>query len=286
MATIIADSWPKVTDKIRNGELMASGPRHARKRRGCRRLHALDWDGVFSDSKASKHVKIGAALSLSESMDEVAERLHNWAGLPKFALERRVDALLTPFLATFLKAKLKAEKVELVAPEFPILSGLAKLGKPRDSVEFEPTFHAHSVNVDYLLYAEIAGKASWVLLELKTDSGSFDPDQASNYALARQWRMPRLIEHIRFISSRTEPKNRKKYDTLLNLINTGHALDADIVVAYLGPDSLSTKVLEVKSDDKAKVDHFFGLFEFLDQPSSWIPEKHLELWEVVRKILK
>jgi hypothetical protein len=58
------------------------------------------------------------------------------------------------------------------------------------------------------------------------------------------------------------------------------------VVAYLGPDSLSTKVLEVKSDDKAKVDHFFGLFEFLDQPSSWIPEKHLELWEVVRKILK
>jgi hypothetical protein len=213
-------------------------------------------------------------MSLDYSIASIMTRLTDWSGFPKYQLERRVDIFLTPFLESFVTDELKRPAV-LVAPEFPLLSDLREKGARASRQELS----GRTVNADYLMH--LPGDAPrWLFLELKTDTGSFDAEQADLYAIAKDRGMRELIEDLGLVFERTEKRHKRKYEKLRSAMAALAGNDEEpILVAYLAPSVLRTKA------EKA-VDHFFSLESFAGQDFARIPPEHRGLWPYVRDLLR
>lgn len=221
-----------------------------------------------------RRIRYGACMTLDYSIASIMNRLAAWSGFPKYQLERRVDIFLTPFLESFVTAKLGRPAV-LVAPEFPILADLRdNPNRPRQQLS------GRTVNVDYLFHlpGEMPG---WSFLELKTDARSFDAGQALLYAIAKNRGMRELLEDLKHVRELTERCHRPKYEVLVSaMASLAGSLDGPIRVAYLAPSALSRAVQE------SGVDHFFSLESFTDRDFAGIPSEHAALWPYVRDLLR
>ena len=213
-------------------------------------------------------------MSLDDSIASIMTRLTDWSRFPKYQLERRVDIFLTPFLESFVSHELKRPAV-LVAPEFPLLADLRNQdpGANRDALS------GRTVNADYLFHLP-GDKPGWLFLELKTDAGSFDPEQARLYSVAKQRGMPALIEDIGLVHELTEKRHRQKYDKLRSALAalSGNRPEP-ILIAYLAPSAL-------RPDVEEKIDHFLSLDAFTEQEFARIPPEHHALWPYVRDLLR
>ena len=229
-------------------------------------------------------------MSLSYSIASIMRRLEDWALLPKYQLERRVDIFLTPFLEALVGQGLGA-RATLVVPEFPLRTiHRPASAKEEDSGAGDPEDDgkdtAHTVNVDYLLWVEPEGQPPyWVFLELKTDTGSFKPDQALLYAAARSLGMRRLRVDLDFVRERSK-RQAPKYDRLIGRLD-GFDREADrIVLLYLGPSGLETLAKEWTCASDQRPDGYLTLSGFADLPDDRIPSEHVELWPFVRDLLR
>lgn len=195
-------------------------------------------------------------MSLTDSLIDLVTRLDEWRQYPKYALERRLDIFLTPFLAPYLSQRMEAP-VELVAPEFPL--------KRPDN--------AQSTNVDYLLHRRGERNPRWVFLELKTDERSIRPEQLAIYQRAAQRPFADIFAEV---ESEIAPssKHRAKYDRLLDRVRAGgtERLRDGVEIAYLSPKRPTT-------DPTVR---WFPLKDF----ASWKPTDHVELWEHLRPVIE
>jgi hypothetical protein len=140
--------------------------------------------------------------------------------LPKYQFERIIDGFLGMFLADIVEEIEKAERVELVAQEFP-------LKKPGSF---------QSTNMDYVLFRNDEGgrPGAWIFLELKTDRRSLRGVQDQIYAdILDMAAMAQLVDDVRAIASRSSQAG--KYEALLSRFQ-GYPLDRPIEVMYLAPD--------------------------------------------------
>jgi hypothetical protein len=231
-------------------------------------------------------------MSLDYSIASIMTRLTDWSGFPKYQLERRVDIFLTPFLERFVSDQLKRPAV-LVAPEFPLLSDLREKGARAGRQELS----GRTVNADYLFH--LPGDAPrWLFLELKTDAGSFEPEQADLYAIAKQRGMRELIEDLALVLERTEKRHKRKYEKLRSAVPSLGGADEPVLVAYLAPSELRTSAEDHEfpgskaagqvhgSTPLKTVDHFFSLESFAEQEFTRIPPEHQALWPYVRDFLR
>lgn len=147
-----------------------------------------------------------------DSLADLFDRLGFWARFPKYALERRLDIFLTPFLADFVAdvRRMDRSDLQLVLPEFPI--------KHR-------TEDNRTVNADYLLYQHAINR--WLLLELKTDSASVDPKQLARYEELRDSRrtMQEHLTTLKAVRRRAAKVHRIKYARLLRAVEGVRSLD-------------------------------------------------------------
>ena len=140
--------------------------------------------------------------------------------LPKYQFERIIDGFLGMFLADIVQHVQTAQRVDLVAQEFP-------LKKPG-------TYQ--STNMDYVLFRhDEEGRAgAWIFLELKTDTRSVRGVQDQIYAdILDTAAMPALIDDVRSITERSSQP--AKYEALRSRFN-GYPLGREIEVMYLAPD--------------------------------------------------
>lgn len=140
--------------------------------------------------------------------------------LPKYQFERIIDGFLGMFLADIVQHVQDAQRVDLVAQEFP-------LKKPG-------TYQ--STNMDYVLFRhdEESRAGAWIFLELKTDPRSVRSVQDQIYAdILDTAAMPTLMDDVRSITSRSSQP--AKYEALHTRFD-GYPLDREIEVMYLAPD--------------------------------------------------
>jgi hypothetical protein len=180
-------------------------------------------------------------MSMDTTVDEILQRLTDWACFPKYQLERRLDIFLTPFIEQFVGQHLEPGvefQAELVAPEFPLLARLDPKRKQPNRRSRKPS--ALTVNADYLLYArpKSGGPARWVFLELKTDPRSFKTSQLRLYEIARDRKMVQLVKDLEEVGSASDQED--KYHHLRKKLakdDAGRArsFSAPIQIAYLAP---------------------------------------------------
>lgn len=191
-------------------------------------------------------------MGLAQSVREVLDYLQRARAFPKYALERRLDALVAIYLPEFLTYVFGAS-VRHVAPEFP-------LRRQQD---------ARSTNVDFLLHKSGEDPA-WLLVELKTEADSLDLEQLGLYVEQAARGMRALRAEIDFIRERS--RHKAKYERLLAELSDEAAHSYRVDVLCLAPNARSVQVPGVR---------FIGLDEF----ASWQPQEHRELWELLRPLL-
>ena len=142
--------------------------------------------------------------------------------LPKYQFERRIDALLSPFVSDLVAHFLGGIATQVV-PEFPLKK------KEKESNQ--------STNADQLLVVRDrpTGPDAWVLFELKTDAGSFDLPQAYIYLEAQRDGWWRLRSDIDAIYAATKAKSQ--YKELMDRIDrgAGDRCPEQVEVLYLTP---------------------------------------------------
>ncbi len=168
---------------------------------------------ALSDSSAAHYLRVLLASLVADKQ------------LPKYQFERRIDALLTPFLPRIVERALGGGTASIVVPEFP-------LKKPGASNQ--------STNADHLLVVRdrpASAPDCWVLLELKTDSGSYDPQQAGIYRLAQRDGWSRLRADI--VAIRNASAKKQGYTSLLHRLDRHAGEDPPdaIEIVYLTPTS-------------------------------------------------
>ncbi len=229
-------------------------------------------------------------MSLSYSIANIMRRLEDWALLPKYQLERRVDIFLTPFLEALVSSELGG-RATLVVPEFPLRT-LYRPGAVKTrwqgsaDAEDDEDDTAHTVNVDYLLWVEREGQApTWVFLELKTDASSFKEGQALLYTTARDHGMARLRDDIDFVRKHSKQQAHKYAELVKRLKEFDRKVDK-ISVLYLGPSDLEERAKKWKCGPEKRPDGYLTLSGFAKLPPDRIPPEHAELWPFVRDLLR
>ena len=218
------------------------------------------------------------------SLDFIFDRLQRWAKFPKYALERRLDIFLTPFLEDYISSELGGTAL-LVAPEFPLLASLFRKPKREGT---RPPPPGLTVNVDYLFYVKRDGHGAWVLLELKTDCNSYDPNQLARYVVARdgvragdkepeKWgpnrAMARLLAELKFVERRTGSPG--KYLELRNHVRRSSNPRSPIELVYLAPRSMKKFPEKLRKATRTKL---LCLEDFADSHRPGIAPEHRELW--------
>ena len=231
-------------------------------------------------------------MSLDYSVAWLMARLRDWAPLPKYQLERRIDIFITPFLEALVGSALGGT-ASLVVPEFP----LRTLRRPPSASELrlapstpgeapEKKETAHTVNADYLFWVQPpGGPPFWVILELKTDPRSFDDDQASLYLETRELGMKVLRKDIKDVME-ASGKYAPKYAHLRAWLAPYDEGVSKLLVVYLGPSALKEPA-EAWTDLKGrKIDKYISLNDLSNLDPNLIPAEHRELWPYVRDLLR
>ena len=206
-------------------------------------------------------------------MSMVVSKLIEWKQFPKYALERRLDILLTPFIGAFVVSKLGG-KAQIIAPEFPLLARLDPERRQRKSKEPSRL----TVNVDYLLYLDDGTTPSWMFLELKTEGSSFKPAQLRHYRRAQALGMAMLLDDL--VEVGTHSKHTAKYERLNNTVRDSGALSAPIRLAFLSPPPRKGFPDGGDNPRYPKTEYWtFADFKRLE------PTEHRELWSELQPLL-
>lgn len=137
--------------------------------------------------------------------------------LPKYQFERRVDALLAPFMEELL-TKRYGDPVKAIVAEFP----LKRQGDFR------------STNVDHLFVRTSPGVLDpWIFFELKTDPRSIKDAQLVAYVAAMNRGMAQLVKDLDAIAGRTQFK--RKYAETVKRLSNSTALADGIRLLVLSP---------------------------------------------------
>ncbi len=162
------------------------------------------------------------------ALDTVFENLTKWRGQPGYQLERRLDVLLSPYLAGFVESRFrKGGKVTLITSEFPIpkslISGAGGGKKER----------AH-VSADFLLLRGPPTPA-WILLEFKTDMGSRTDREDGNYSAAVGKTMGELLLHLDAAKASTPFERDYRRQASPVRVHARRYPDAKLEVHFLQP---------------------------------------------------
>lgn len=200
------------------------------------------WTGVVT-SAGKPATNVGELLHILHGVpeDSAAEFLRllllnlvNDKRLPKYQFERRIDCFLTPFLPEIVTKVIgKGGQARLVAPEFPI----------KKKTDTDGNVSNQSTNADHLMILRDRPDEpdAWLLVELKTDSGSYNAEQAEIYRNAVLDGWPRLRADLETI--RNASKKKDGYTELIKRVDTV-AEDSPpdrVEVLYLTPGYLPTE---------------------------------------------
>ena len=133
------------------------------------------------------------------AMYEVLRQLDEWRHLPAYQLERRVDIFFGMFLSKVIERTLDIH-VDEVIPEFPLHKGRFKISEAREDHQ--------SVNVDFVAVGHQGKKKRVLLIELKTDIGSLNPDQLANMEKARRANSKDLFQGVILAARNSESKHK------------------------------------------------------------------------------
>ena len=126
-------------------------------------------------------------------LEKVFQNLTKWRAQPGYQLERRVDALLSPYLERFLEAQSgKGARVELITAELPVPKAIL----PGKALRKNGKEERGNVLADFLLFRHEPDPA-WILLELKTDMGSRTDEEDESYRALVGKTMPVLLAVLR-----------------------------------------------------------------------------------------
>ncbi|MFN8296723.1 MAG: hypothetical protein U0T69_11040 [Chitinophagales bacterium] len=149
---------------------------------------------------------------------------------PYYQAERRIDIFINFFLKDIIQQHTEFEDAIFVAAEFPL--------KKNEKTD-------HAAHIDYLMYSK--SKSTVLLVELKTDDSSFDPEQIDfylNYENFKDWYDK--FESIKL--NRHKSLKIKLQDTIREKIGTDlQCIKTNVVV--LKP------TFQVADYDKLKGDH-------------------------------
>ncbi|MDX8414136.1 MAG: hypothetical protein R8J85_08630 [Mariprofundales bacterium] len=142
-------------------------------------------------------------MNMSGGYFNIIKMLEDNKRFPHYAAERRIDLFLAYFIGEILTNKY-GEKVEFVAPEFPVLcNSKSRLAYKAD------------------LLCMFTDKKEPLLIELKTDANSFKKNQLSHYNRMGNWK--EMIEGIaKMTTNTTLSNNRAKYFYLLQRLVECH----------------------------------------------------------------
>jgi hypothetical protein len=200
----------------------------------------------LSDSAAADYLRVLLAGLVADKQ------------LPKYQFERRIDALLAPFLPKIVQKAFGGGAASAVVPEFP-------LKKPGASNQ--------STNADHLLILrDRPARAAdcWVLLELKTDSSSYDLKQAEIYRLAQLGGWSRLRDDI--VTIRNASTKKDGYTALLQRLDDGAGREPPehVEILFLTPSSIPPPGF-----------HSIHFSELLNVDM----DVHPEVWELLRTLV-
>lgn len=138
------------------------------------------------------------------------DRMLDWRQFPHYRLEFRADAVLSfaiPSLVKELFQDVEAIREEVI-PEFPLPQKI-----------LDPTCeHYRSERLDYALFS--ADLRSLIIVELKTDGGSFRPKQTEKMERLTRLGADEICEWFDLLKTlRQRNKQKRKYDRLLSIID-------------------------------------------------------------------
>ena len=134
-------------------------------------------------------------------IDMLFDRMDAWRHFPNYQLERRADIFFALYLPEVLEAKLGFPVRPELVPEFPVRIGTIYQNVPINK----------SYKIDYVALTTKADKA--ILIELKTEGFSLNPEQDKYLLAAQKVGLTRLLEGLLDIFRATNSK--RKYFCLL-----------------------------------------------------------------------
>jgi hypothetical protein len=207
-------------------------------------------------------------------MDAVAtiiQNLRTWRALPGYSVERRIDALLSPYLAAFLGKRMKAD-VELVSAEFPL---------PKRLFEGADGKRQH-IAADFLCLRRGASPA-WLLVELKTDVASKRTKQDMAYQQCPKAGMNQVLTTLSDVKKGTV--HEQEYEAMArHLRKLARGVDK-IELCYLEPKLGATGGAgnrEANPEELLKTWRF-GLREFTDGVEAADGDA---VWPLLSKLLR
>ena len=155
-----------------------------------------------------------------KSVSDIFDMLDGWMNFPNYQLERRADIYFARYLPLIFEKRFgETVSHSQIIPEFPLKK--------------EPS--RHSAKVDYAVFC----KETVYLVELKTNMLSRSPVQDRYLNKATKTPLPKLIDNIRAISTKTKQKTKYKFllDRLNDLGATDKSIGAQILLVYIQPQN-------------------------------------------------
>lgn len=192
--------------------------------------------------------------TIEKSLSSVISRLTINRHIPKYQFERASEPFLSFFIEEALGVWLNTS-LTFVVPEFPL--------KKSDN--------SQSTNADYLFKAD---SGAWLLVEVKTETGTIRPEQLEVYVVNKNRKFESLVSDITSIVKDTNDK--KKYEYLLKEIGKyTPELKGPLRIIYITPHKESPIASE--GIEWVSFETLFSKFK---------STKHPELWSYVSILVK
>jgi hypothetical protein len=186
--------------------------------------------------------------------------LSRWRAVPGYQSERRIDALLSPFIGLFLSRHFEQRghgrnRAELVTSEFPLPATLyVDKGQPASKLG--------NAAADFLVLRK-GDDPAWILVELKMDLGSRNKEQVRRYEKLANCTMELVLSELEAAKQGTPFE--AGYLELANMVRSKGRLKTKLEVCYLQPRATvprKSKAGRVQSNEPTwEPNYTFGLGE-------------------------
>lgn len=159
---------------------------------------------------------------------DLANRIVEYSQIPKIQVERLVGPILTIFLEDIINQLLGAKDIRLIAPEWPL--------KKENN---------QSTNIDWLMIQP--SRKRLIAIELKTDAGSDDKEQADTYLQLKK----RVRDHgagylwVDWDRIQQASSLSWKYEHMTKTVSSHRAAFSDIreiEIVYIAPSSMASRL--------------------------------------------
>lgn len=204
-----------------------------------------------------------------EFLDMVLHSIIDGTKKPRVQVERQISPFLDVFIEEIVNSKFKNDHFKLIESEFPI-----------EAIKNSGT-NLLSSSIDYLLVSEQS--KTILIVELKTDSQSFKPDQYKNYvrlsAEIKKHSAQYLIDFLSKLKHRKFVSYRKEILEAQRNVPWNHIKKCKIL--YIAPKQILLRRWGQKTRELIKeIDflHFSQMPEELNTP-------HSKEWTILRDYL-